>query len=120
MGPAIYSSSPQKPVHKAAVESTIEGEWLWGKIDDYGNLVESSYFPMVGSRVFPSMPTEAGVASKQARFKIDKQGIIFDGSPLNLNGRKLMLPGRPSPALGRVDTVTPDCTWKPDDDGGWT
>ncbi|MGA2404402.1 MAG: hypothetical protein ABSG91_22315 [Syntrophobacteraceae bacterium] len=120
LGREIYSTPLQKSAREEVVEKGIEGEWLWAKIDEYGNIVESSYLPMLGSRIVPSIPIEAGVASKQARFRINRQGIIFDGSPQNLNGRKLVLHGRSSPALGRADTVTPACTWRADDEGGWT
>ncbi len=119
LGRPIYPPPPRKPVHEAAIEEGIESEWLWTNIDEYGSLVESSYLPMVGSHIVPAAPIEAGVRSKQARFKINKQGIIFDGSPQNLNGRKLVLHGRSSPALGRADAVTPSCTWRPADEGGW-
>lgn len=119
LGPPIYSQPLQKSAEEMAVEEAIESEWLWATIDEYGNLVESSYLPMVGSRIVPSIPMETGVASKQARFKVNRQGIIFDGSPRNLNGHKLALYGRSSPALGRADTVIPACTWRPDDKGGW-
>jgi len=120
LGPPIYSRPLQEPAQEVVIEEGIESEWLWAKIDEYGNMVETSYLPMLGSRMVPSIPVEAGVRSKQARFKINKQGIIFDGSPQNLNGRRLVLHGRLSPALGRADTVTPACTWRPADEGGWT
>jgi hypothetical protein len=120
LGPPIYLPPLQKPAREVVIEEGIESEWLWAQIDEYGNLVESSYLPMLGSRLVPSVPIGAGVRSKQARFKINKQGTIFDGSPQNLNGCKLVLHGRFSPALGRTDTVTPACTWMPADEGGWT
>jgi hypothetical protein len=115
LGPPIYPPPLQKPALEVVIENGIESECLWANIDEYGNLVESSYLPMLGSRLVP-----AGVQAKQARFKIDEQGIIFDGSPQNLNGRKLILHGRSSPVLGRADIVTPTCTWKPANEGGWT
>ncbi|MFZ0926988.1 MAG: hypothetical protein WAN11_00195 [Syntrophobacteraceae bacterium] len=120
LGPPIYPPPLQKPTREAVIQGGIESEWLWATIDEFGNLIESSYLPMLGSRMVPTVPIEAGVRSKQARFKINKQGIIFDGSLQNLNGRKLVLHGRSSPALGRADTVTPACTWTPADEGGWT
>ncbi len=119
LGPPVYSPPLQQPSQEEVIEEEIENEWLWAKIDEYGNLVESSYLPMLGSRIVPSIPIEAGVHSKPAHFKIDRQGIIFDGSPPNLNGHKLVLHGRGSPSLGRVDTATPARTWKADDEGGW-
>ncbi len=120
LGPPIYPPPLQKPAREKVIQGGIESEWLWATIDEYGNLIESSYLPMLGSRMVPTVPIEAGVRSKQARFKINKQGIIFDGSLQNLNGRKLFLHGRSSPALGRADAVTPACTWTPADEGGWT
>src|SRR5208283_13364 len=117
LGPPIYPPPLQKPAREAVIRGGIESEWLWATIDEYGNLVESSYLPMLGSRMVPTVPIEAGVRSRQARFKINKQGIIFDGSLQNLNGRKLVLHGRSSPDLGRADTVTPACTWTPADEG---
>jgi hypothetical protein len=120
LGPPIYPPPLQKAVQEVVIEEGIESESLWATIDEYGNLVESSYLPMLGSRIVPSIPIKAGVPSKQARFKINMQGIIFDGSPQNLNGHKLILYGRSSPALGRSDTVIPACTWMPDDKSGWT
>lgn len=113
MGPALYS---QAEVREAGAES----ESLWGKIDEYGNLVESSYLPMVGSRIVPSIPLAEAGQSKSVRFKINTDGTIFDGSPKDLDGRKLVLHGRSSPALGRTDTVTPARTWRLDESGGWT
>ena len=120
LGPPFYSPSLQTSVHEVALEVKNESEWLWAKIDEYGNVVESSYLPMLGSRIVPSVPIEAGAAAKQARFKINSQGIIFDATPQNLNGRKLVLHGRSSPALGRTDTVIPASVWRSDDEGGWT
>ena len=120
LGPPVCFQPLQNSAKEKAMEEAIESEGLWATIDEYGNLVESSYLPMVGSRIVPSIPLEAGVSSKQTHFKINRQGIIFDGSPQNLNGHKLVLYGRSSPALGRADTVIPACTWRPDDKGGWT
>jgi len=120
LGPPIYYSFLKTRAHEAPSEVRTESEALWVKIDEYGNVVESSYLPMLGSRIVPSIPIEEGVASKQASFSIDRQGTIFDASPENLNGRTLVLYGRPSPALGRTDTVTPACIWRSDDGGGWT
>ena len=120
LGPPVYSTSLQTGTNEVPLEVKSESEPLWAKIDEYGNIVESSYLPMLGSRIVPSIPIEAGVASKQARFRINRQGIIFDGSPQNLNGRKLVLHGRSSPALGRTDTVIPASVWRSDDEGGWT
>ncbi len=120
LGPAIYSEPSQKPLREVIEQETITSEWLWAKLDDFGNMIESSYLPMVGSRVVPSLPAQAGVLSKEVRFKIDRQGIICEGSPANLNGRKLVLPGRWSSALGRVETVAPACTWGLQEKGGWT
>ena len=102
------------------MEGVTASELLFAKFDEYGNLVESSYLPMLGSRIVPSVPLASGVMSLRARFKIDGQGIIFEGSPQNLNGRKLVLHGRSSPALGRTGTDTPSCAWRFDKDSGWT
>ncbi len=120
LGPPVYSSFLQTGAHEAAVEAKSDGESLWARIDGYGNVIESSYLPMMGSHIVPSIPIEEGVASKQARFRINKQGIIFDASPEILNGHTLVLHGRSSPALGRTDTVIPACIWRSDDEGGWT
>ncbi|MHC1724729.1 MAG: hypothetical protein AB9866_01695 [Syntrophobacteraceae bacterium] len=120
MGPPVYSPSLQKPAMETARDESVENEWLWAKFDEYGNLVESSYFPMLGSRIDPSIPMESSPQSRQARFKIDKRGFIFDASPQKINGHKLVLPGKPSPALGRASTVTPTCTWTLNDEGGWS
>jgi hypothetical protein len=95
-------------------------DWLTARIDDYGQIVEASFIGIVGSRIVPSIPLEAGVSKKQARFKIGMDGTIFDGTPNNLNGRKVVLHGRSSPSLGRTDTVVPACTWRSDDEGDWT
>ncbi len=120
LGPPIYPPPLQKPAEEVVIEEGIESECLWANIDEYGNLVGSSYLPMLGSRLVPSIPIAAGVQPRQAHFKINRQGIIFDGSPQTLNGRKLVLHGRLSPVLGRTDIVTPTCTWRPAIEGGWT
>jgi hypothetical protein len=120
LGPPIYSPVLQKSVPEVGMEERIESERLFAKIDEYGDLVETSYLPMLGSRIVPSVPLAAGVLSMRARFKIDGQGMIFDGSPQTLNGRQLVLHGRVSPALGRTGTETPSCTWRLDNEGGCT
>jgi hypothetical protein len=120
LGPPIYSPGLQRSASDVGMEERIESEWLFAKIDEYGSLVESSYLPMLGCRIVPSIPLASGVLSMRARFKIDGQGVIFDGSPQNLNGRRLVLHGRSSPALGRTGTDTPSCTWRLDNDGGWS
>jgi hypothetical protein len=120
LGTPIYSPQSLKPGPEPVMEETSQSEWLWAKIDEYGNLTESSYLPMLGSRIDPSIPIEAGVPAKQFRFRINRQGIIFDGSPQQVNGHKLVLHGRLSPALGRTDTAAPACTWRLDAEGGWT
>lgn len=102
------------------MEDRTESEWIWAKIDEYGNVTEASYLPILGSRIVPSVPVEAGVASKRVHFKVNREGMIFDGSPSDLNGHKLVLYGRLSPPLGRADTTPPVCTWRTDDEGGWT
>jgi len=120
MGSPLYSPPLQEPAREAVMEASFDSEWLWARIDEYGKLVDSSYPPMLGSRVIPSIPMGTGVSPKQARFKIDGQGIIFDGTPQKLNGHKLVLPARSSPALGRSSDVPPTCTWRSDNEGGWT
>lgn len=120
IGAPIYSPSSQKTDPQIPSEEVVETDWLWAKFDEYGNMIESSYFPMLGSRVDPSIAMDAGPQSRQARFKIDRQGRIFDASPARINGHKLVLPGKPSPALGRAGAVTPTCTWVLGSDGGWT
>ena len=120
-GPPVFSSPLPKP--SASEEAIGEGdgkEWLWATIDEYGKIVEASYIGMVGSRIVPSIPMEAGASKKQARFKIGRDGTIFDGTPKDLNGHKVVLHGRSSPSLGRTDTVVPACTWRTDDKGDWT
>jgi hypothetical protein len=120
LGPPIYFQTSRKSTGVDTVEESSETERLWATIDEYGNLVEASYLPMVGSRIVPAIPIQAGATSKQVHFKIDRQGTIFDGSPQSLNGHKLVLYGKSSPALGRADSVIPACTWRSDDKGGWT
>jgi hypothetical protein len=115
--PHILSSSE---VIKNNTRNIVESEMVSGKIDEYGNLVESSYLPMVGSRIVPPIPLGSGVSSEEVHFKINADGAIFDGFPHELNGHKLVLYGRSSPALGRTDTVLPASTWKLDQKGGWT
>jgi hypothetical protein len=118
MGPSIYSMS-MKNVREEE-EGIDENEWLYVKIDDYGHLVESTYIPMMGSRFEPPLPADVCLASKQAHFQIDKQGVIINGVPQTLNGRKLVLQSRANPPLGRTDAVTPSCTWRRNSEGGWT
>ncbi len=119
MGPPVYSMSMKNAREASAAEST-ENEWLYVKIDDYGKLSESTYIPMLGSRFEPPIPVEPGPASRQAHFQIDRQGVITNGVPQSLNGRKLILEGHTSPALGRTTSVTPSCTWRRNSEGGWT
>ncbi len=120
LGPAIYwPPVERRPVAQPAVaEEEPEGESLFVKLDEYGSVVESSYLPMVGSRITPTI--EPANAPKQGRFLIDAQGIIVHGSPPVFNGRRLTLRGRVSPALGRTDTIAPTCTWQSVGEGGWT
>lgn len=103
------------------MEKKIESERLHVTIDENGRLVESSYLPLVDSRIEPvPTPITAEASPIIANFKINEQGLIFDASPENLNGHRVILHGRSSPPLGRSDTVTPKCTWVPDGKGGWT
>lgn len=120
LGPPIHYSTSPKPVPEPVAEVELQGDVVWAKFDEYGTMVESSYLPMVGSRIVPSVPTGSGDSTRQARFRINEQGIICDGSPEDLNGHKLVLYGRSFPAMGRVDTVVPSCTWKLQEKGGWT
>lgn len=113
MGPPVYSKVSVR-------QKVVESDLVWAKIDEYGNLLESSYLPMVGSRIVPPISFGSAGLSKQVHFKINADGAIFDGFPQELNGRKLMLYGRSSPALGRSDTLTPARTWRLDQRGGWT
>lgn len=102
------------------MEQRLESERLHVKIDENGKIVESSYLPMVDSRIEPvPTPIVPGAAAKSASFHLDARGFIVDASPQNLNGHKVIFHGRSSPALGRTDTVTPKCTWVPDGKGGW-
>ena len=102
------------------MEERIESERLHVKIDENGRIVESSYLPMVDSRIEPvPTPITPGSPSKSASFEINEQGLIVDASPQNLNGHRIVFHGRSSPALGRTDTVTPKSTWVPDGKGGW-
>ena len=102
------------------MEKKIESERLHVKFDETGRLIESSYMPLLGSQIEP-VPTPIIPEASQmiASFKINEQGLIFDASPENLNGHKVILHGRSSPPLGRTDTVTPKCTWVPDGKGAW-
>lgn len=103
------------------MEGRIESERLYVKIDENGKIVESSYLPMVDAHIEPiPTPLISAGPPERASFQIDEKGIIFDASPRKLNGRKVVLHGPSSPALGRTDTVTPKCTWAPDGKGGWT
>jgi hypothetical protein len=102
------------------MEERIESERLHVKIDENGRVVESSYLPMVDSRIEPvPTPITPGAPAKIASFQINEQGLIVEASPQNLNGHKVVFHGRSSPALGRTDTVVPKCTWVPDGKGGW-
>lgn len=119
LGKPVFSSAPKAAAPKTGSEEEIEREWLFVNIDDNGKVVESSYIPMLGSRFEPPFAIDRGAPPKRVRFQINEQGIIINASPPILNGRKLVLPGRSSPALGRTDTVTPTCTWKPGGESGW-
>lgn len=100
------------------MEDKSERERLYVKIDESGTLVEASYLPMVGSRIIP-LPVAPGTPPRNASFEIDGSGVITGASQQHLNGHKVMLYKPSSPALGRTDTATNSCTWKPDDRGGW-
>ena len=102
------------------MEKKIESERLHVKIDETGRCVESSYLPLVDSRIEP-VPTPIIPAASPmiASFKINEQGLIFDASRENLNGHRVILYGRSSPPLGRTDSVAPKCTWVADGKGGW-
>lgn len=103
------------------MEKKTETERLHVKFDETGRLVESSYLPLLDSRIEPvPTPIMAGISPVTASFKINEQGLIFDASPENLNGRKLTLHGRSSPPLGRTDTAIPKSMWVSDGKGGWT
>ncbi len=102
------------------MEQRVESERLHVKIDENGRVVESSYLPMVDSRIEPvPTPITPGAPPKSASFHINEQGLIFDASPQSLNGHKVVFYGRSSPALGRSDTVIPKSTWVSDGKGGW-
>ncbi len=120
LGTPIYWVATEKTVPDESRIEETEREWLYVRIDEYGKLVESNFVPMLGSRFDPSIPAQSGPASQQARFQLDQQGVVINGSPHVLNGRRLILHGRSSPALGRTDTVIPSCSWRPDQESGWT
>ena len=102
------------------MEESTESNRLYVKIDEDGKLVESSYLPMLGSRIEPiPTPIIPAASPKIASFQINEQGLIVDASPQKLNGRRVIFHGHSSPALGRTDTVTPKCTWVSDGKGGW-
>ena len=100
------------------METKPEGERLYVTIDENGMLVEASYRPMVGSRISPH-PAAQDAAPRAASFQIDGRGTITGASIQNLNGRKVMIYEPSSPALGRTDTTSRSCTWKPNAEGGW-
>jgi len=117
--PIYWPAVRHEPAKEQEVaEEVPEGDWLFVKLDEYGNVVESSYLPVVGSRIVPTI--DPASAPRQGRFEIDRQGVIFNGSPPIFNGRKLTLRGRVSPALGRTDTAAPTCTWQSNEEGSWT
>lgn len=120
LGSPKYSPAIQSTAKKVDKELEVESEWLYAKLDEYGKMVESSYIPMIGSHIHPSVLIETGVKSGNVRFQIDAGGTIVNASPPKLNGRKLVLSGKASPALGRTDTIVPTCTWKPESSGDWT
>lgn len=111
----------QHRIQEDEMEKRMESERLHVKLDETGRLVESSYLPLLESRIEPvPTPITAGAAPMTASFKINEEGFIFDASPENLNGHKVILHGRSSSPLGRTDAVSPKCTWVPDGKGGWT
>ncbi len=120
LGPPMYSPTVRGEARHEAEGEGQESEWVYARLDEYGKMVESSYIPMIGSQIYPSVLVESGVSSNNVRFQIDEQGNIINAFPQKLNGRKLVLHGKTSPALGRTDTVMPSCTWKPDSGGDWT
>jgi hypothetical protein len=120
LGTAVYSTSMKKRAREASEEEGAENEWLYVMIDEYGKLDQSSYIPMMGSRFEPPIPVEPSLVSKQVRFQISREGVIINGVPPILNGRKLILQGKGSPPLGRTDAVIPTCTWRHNAEGGWT
>ena len=120
LGPPVYSTSMKMSAQEEDAEDKTRNEWLYVKIDEYGKLAESTYIPMLGSRFEPPIPVEPSIASQQVHFQINREGIIINGVPQILNGRRLILQGRVSPALGRTTTVAPACTWRHNAEGGWT
>jgi hypothetical protein len=120
LGQPVYSTSMKMSAREVSAEEGTENEWLYVKIDEYGKLDESSYIPMMGSRFEPPIPLEPSLISKQLHFQISREGVIINGVPPILNGRKLVLEGRGSPALGRTTAVIPMCTWRHNAEGGWT
>ena len=102
------------------MEQKKESERLFVTIDETGKVVESSYLPMVDSRIEP-VPTPLLPASttKSASFNISAEGIIVDASPQNLNGHKVVFHEKSDLALGRTDAVTPKRVWVPDGRGDW-
>jgi hypothetical protein len=112
MGPPVYSKTNVK-------NDIVESELVWGKMDEYGKLLESSYLPMVGSQIVPPISFASKGSSTLIHFKINADGAIFKGSPQELDGRKLLLYALSSPALGRTDTIVPARTWRFDQKGGW-
>lgn len=102
------------------MEQKKESERLFVTIDETGKVVESSYLPMVDSRIEP-VPTPLLPASttKNASFKINAEGVIFDASPQNLNGHKVVFHDKSDSALGRTDAVIPKRVWVPDGRGDW-
>ncbi len=108
-----------KPAQESEMEETTEREWLFVEIDEYGNLVDSSYLPMLGSRIDPSIPLESSGGPARAKFQLDKHGFIVNGSPPSLNGRRVVLHSKSSPALGRTGPDAPACAWRLDEEGNW-
>jgi hypothetical protein len=128
MGPPVYhpaigeaqrSAALRQPQPEAAEESA-GGEWVYVQIDEYCNLVDASYVPMIGSHITPSIPVQSAEGAQKARFRIDEQGIIYNASPEVLNGHRVVLHGHSSPPLGRTDAEPPAKTWKFDPVSGWT
>ncbi len=129
MGPPIHSPSaggaargllPRESQPRPEAEEEAEGEWLYVQIDEYCNLVDSSYVPMVGSHITPSIPVQSAEGPQKARFRINGQGIIYNATPEVLNGHHVVLHGRSSPPLGRTDAEPPACRWRFDPAAGWT
>lgn len=119
LGPPVQSPPSKQADPEMEMDEEMESEWLWAAVDEYGNLVDSSYLPMLGSRLVPPIPMEAGVSPRRIRFKIDRRGILYEGSPRSLDGRKLVFSSRSNPALGRTDTVMDTCIWRSEDGGCW-